>query len=471
MKLVKQINKEDIKKVISYSQNIPDPKIDNLLDDWAKAKTVIAQRFFDSKITYTYPEKVRFEINEITMDSRVASFIDYVTHILDDWYHPLCEFLKDISTKAFYNNTLETDYVISSRDNKTIQKGSKVIKAFKYFIEDKRLLSDLQNKASELIQENKIEGYLTFSVHPLDFLSSSENTYNWRSCHSLDGEYRAGNLSYMCDTSTVMVYLSQDKEEWLPNFPKEVMWNSKKWRLLLHFSESLDVCFAGRQYPFFSPGALEVVGNVFKEELSPLISSFSIWDSPPRREEWCGWYNDYINHYERNNGEIVELDEETYCIINHNIYNITEIVTDAENSRHFNDVLRSSCYSNPYYMYRHKWGKDDINIQVGSAVKCLWCGENIIDGHDSMMCHACECKYGNSESDDYHTCDCCGSRVYYTDSYWIESDEEYVCPACAENETFICERCGERHYNANKYWNDKVEGYVCGACNYDERRE
>ena len=28
-----------------------------------------------------------------------------------------------------------------------------------------------------------------------DYLSLSENAFNWRSCHALDGEYRAGNLS------------------------------------------------------------------------------------------------------------------------------------------------------------------------------------------------------------------------------------------------------------------------------------
>lgn len=84
-----------------------------------------------------------------------------------------------------------------------------------------------------LIQEDKVTGILCLSIHPLDYLSLSENTYNWRSCHALDGEYRAGNLSYMMDNTTVVCYLKGEDEAELPHFPAEVKWNSKKWRMLL----------------------------------------------------------------------------------------------------------------------------------------------------------------------------------------------------------------------------------------------
>lgn len=45
----------------------------------------------------------------------------------------------------------------------------KLVKAFKYFEENSRSLEDIQNYASRIIQEDKIEGTLCFSVHPLDF--------------------------------------------------------------------------------------------------------------------------------------------------------------------------------------------------------------------------------------------------------------------------------------------------------------
>jgi hypothetical protein len=55
----------------------------------------------------------------------------------------------------------------------------KLAKAFKFFTDSKTVLYDLQNRASQIIQEDKVEGTLCLSVHPLDFLSSSMNTYNW----------------------------------------------------------------------------------------------------------------------------------------------------------------------------------------------------------------------------------------------------------------------------------------------------
>ena len=40
-------------------------------------------------------------------------------------------------------------------------------------------LYTLQNKASQIIQEDCVEGTVCFSVHPLDYLSISENIYNF----------------------------------------------------------------------------------------------------------------------------------------------------------------------------------------------------------------------------------------------------------------------------------------------------
>lgn len=74
--------------------------------------------------------------------------------------------------------------------------GSKLSKSFKRFINSQEIVRWAQDTASRYMQENKIEGYLYLSIHPLDFLTISENNENWWSCQSLDGDYRSGNLSY-----------------------------------------------------------------------------------------------------------------------------------------------------------------------------------------------------------------------------------------------------------------------------------
>lgn len=465
--LLEQINKEDIAKVITYSQNIDNPKIDELLENWANAKKEISSKFLEGKTHYTFPEKVQFHLSQEAKSDRLVSFIEFIANIFNDYSHPLVRFLSKLSSDEFFLNTLSTDYIIDAKENKKIQAGTKIIKSFKYFIDEEKLLRDLQNKASELIQENKVEGYLTFSIHPLDFLSSSENTYNWRSCHALDGEYRAGNLSYMCDQGTMIVYLAPEDKVKLPHFPEDVPWNSKKWRVLLHFGESLDVCFAGRQYPFFSPGALDCLFNIFSENMVPHYVSWGCGYT--HREKWLGWYDDYITEFNNNNGRDVGLSD-GWCVINSGIFNIRNIVSDAENSRHFNDVLRSSCYEKPYYMFRHYWNNENISIKVGSEVMCLHCGQAPIDGDDSMMCHECECQYGTSDSDAYRTCDCCGTRFWHEEGYWVGEDD-CVCPNCVETQTFVCESCGVRVFNSEKHWDKKKEGYICNYCHNFEEEE
>jgi len=471
MNLIEKINVEDISKVITYSQGIPNPKLDKLLNKWQTAKADLSEHFLKGEIMYTYPEKVHFEIGKAQKQEKFGSFVEMVYNMIDNVkYCGFLNYLDYLSAEDFYANCLSSDYAyFVGKDKKKIQKGTKSIKAFRYFIEDQALLAELQDAASRIVQENKIEGYLTFSIHPLDFLSSSENTYNWRSCHSLDGEYRAGNLSYICDKSTIIVYLSTEEKKKLPNFPEDVLWNSKKWRMLIHFDELFKVCFAGRQYPFFSEGALEVVKKVFDSELAPLHKD---WFGGTYQETWCGWFNDYIENFRYSNSDIeVDLDTGRYFVMDGQIYDKYNVIVDPQNTRNFNDLKESSIYLRPYYMFLKNSYVSNIKIELGAEVPCLWCEDNYINGQDSMMCSDCECEHGSSDCDDYHFCDCCGRKVWYDDTIYVNHYDELICPECAEKETFICAHCGGRYYNYEKHWSEELKDYVCYECNKAEGNE
>jgi hypothetical protein len=188
--------KEQFKAVISYSQNIPDPKVDYLFREWESNKARFIKRF--GGLIYEHPTQVEFTLDPKEKLTRAMEFANSVSDAYNN--SALAEFI-DENLDTFFENK------VSRTMGQKIPEGMKLIKAFKFFESDKSTLRSIQDYASQLIQENKIKGTLCFSVHPLDFLSSSENTYNWRSCHALDGEYRAGNLSYMVDDTTFMVYL------------------------------------------------------------------------------------------------------------------------------------------------------------------------------------------------------------------------------------------------------------------------
>ena len=467
LNLLEQINKEDIDKVISYSQNIKNPVTDKLLTKWANAKEQLSKNFLNGKTHYTFPDKVTFQLSYNSQHEQFDYLFDYIVNVLNDtsWEHPLTKFLRKLKIEDFYNNYTSKEYIINEEENKKIPIGAKVIKSFKYFLDNDQLLHDLQDKASSVIQKNKVEGYLTFSIHPLDFLSSSENTYNWRSCHSLDGEYRAGNLSYIGDSSTMIVYLSSEKQEKLPHFPDDVPWNSKKWRMLMHFDENCEVCFAGRQYPFSSPGALDIIHSIFVIDMVPLQNN---WKGFTTKEKWSPWYNDYLETFTYKTETTVPIEEDRYCVINHGIYDIYKMIEDAPYSRHFNDLINSSYYTRPFYMFKEYWSPiKEIKINVGSSVECLKCGNELIEENDTMLCVNCD-----YEDDDelYHTCDCCGAKIHKDYGYWVDNDKDFVCQQCFNTQTFDCVCCAKTFYINRQRWDDNLEGFVCEHC-FNERNE
>ena len=259
MEMIKSIQTQ-FNKVIEYSQSIFNPKTDSLFEKWYENKQWFIKKF-NQNLIYEVPGKICFNLTDEQKIKKVEDLIytierRYKLYDLSDFIHQ--------NKKSFFENV-----VTVSNDEIRIPLGMKITRAFKFFVDDKEILNDVQSCASRVLQEDKIEGTLCFSVHPLDYLSSSETVYGWRSCHSLDGDYRAGNLSYMGDRATILCYLKGDGDKILPNFPDNVPWNSKKWRMLLHFSDNKDMIFAGRQYPFTTTNALDVVW----EHLIPILNT------------------------------------------------------------------------------------------------------------------------------------------------------------------------------------------------------
>ena len=444
-----------VKEVIQYSQNINNPNVDSLLEQWAVNKNTFFTTWFNESLIKNCGE-ASFELSQESKELRYITFVDGLARF-DPYTYELIKFLRSISIKEFFDNHLKENYITKE---KIILKGTKIVKAFKYFITNERLLQDLQNEASEIIQENKVSGTLYMSIHPLDYLSLSENCHNWRSCHALDGEYRAGNLSYMCDNTTVIFYLSDNKEYKLPRFPESVPWNSKKWRCLLfskYRANKISYSMFGRQYPFFSEVGLSEMRKV-------LMSIVPIYD---RKE-----YTDIIStkgmfdDIHLPDGSTFEFIPGEHLVFTNKIINKHDLIEDVKGSCHYNDLLYSSCYQ-PYYMvHKHTHVHPGNTLQVGSVVRCLCCGEENITSKDSMYCHICSCE--RSEDDDWR-CECCGQAADYDDLIYV--DDMSYCPRCYSNYTFTCKICGERHNNNLARFSDTINDYICVYCAEDSEEE
>lgn len=418
----------------------------SLMTDWYENKKKYIEWFGD-KLIFEYGP-VEFHLDKERKQSLVKEFLEQAGNILmGTEFEQLSTFiLKNMS--SFFDNT------VTCGEN-PVKSGMKLSKAFKYFIKNKDALNTVQQIASMYIQKDKVSGTLCFSVHPLDYLSLSENTYNWRSCHSLDGDYRAGNLSYMCDPSTIICYIKGDKEEKLPNFPTNIPWNSKKWRMLIFFDEMQDYCFLGRQYPY----ALENIFSIIQNEILPgsfsNFSDFNMESVPDIGRLW-----------------------DKMIILNtrdgYKPFGINEVIEDDSDSPlHYNDLLYSTVYTPYYSSKRHTFEiKSKFpKIKVGHEVKCLCCGTGTIYASEALMtCKDCAAANGLALPDDYVYCADCGNP-YPEDEIYYTANGDPICEYCLNNGNWItCCNCGEIYFYDETIYSEKYDSDFCNNC-FDNIKE
>ena len=422
-------------KVIEFSQNFI-PHTDELFDLWYENKKYFIEKF-GNKLIWESPEPVSFPLLSEDKERKLDNFINSVVLYRYDNY-ALARFLQE-ERDGFFDNITINEY--RTDDGVIIPKGMKLLKSFKFFEKNERTLDDLQTTASRLIQENKVEGKFCISVHPLDFISCSENQYRWRSCHALDGEYRSGNLSYMCDKTTVICYIKGDEDVKLPNFPPYVPWNNKKWRMWLYLSDEHNALMAGRPYPFTISGVLEYARRMFFEQLG-----FAEW-------RWSKWHHDMLSNYEFKDGTNEYVPMRDILIMNGKFVSRWDIVKDQSNL-HYDDLLKSSYYT-PWYCWRTTT-KEDIMFSVGSEVPCLHCDEdNNIYSPEAMLCEHCWNEIGS----DYEYCCHCDTRHHRDDMYYVQGD--WVCTRCFDEYCCTCATCGDNLWTEDAYWDDDTEEWYC----------
>jgi hypothetical protein len=428
--------KEQFNRVIEYSQGFWPGYTDELFDLWFKNKQYFIDKF-GGKLIVDCGE-ISFTMDKNEKNYKISEFLDY----LDFEYHlyDLTSFI-DLQRESFYNNETCKEYEYHGTK---IPAGAKLVKAFKHFIPNKELLTEIQNRASMIIQDDKIHGHLCFSVHPLDYLSVSETTYKWRSCHALDGEYRAGNLSYMADPTTVVCYLKGENDAVLPRFPSDVKWNSKKWRCLIFFSQSRKEIFFGRQYPMFAEEANDyMLVNLRRKN----IIQNSPWTTP-KNENVQRVGDQSLDHI--------------YYPVEGKLYPLDKMVVD-NSDLHFNDLLKSSFYT-PYmsYTYEDFWNQKTMPyFPVGYEIPCLCCGRGSIDPQDngSMMCLDCNPEEWDGDT---YWCEYCGNSYHEEEMYFVEGMT--ICEDCMPEKTAPCAACGIVHLRTSSFLNEVGERFCSNRC-------
>jgi hypothetical protein len=333
--------------------------------------------------------------------------------------YEFAKFINDNGIDGFFNNKvlIENDY--------NIPVGMKLSKSFNLIPELKKdnLVNHWQTSYSQILNDNRIAGDLTISIHPFDYLTMSENRYNWRSCHALDGEYAAGTLGMMNDKTTVVAFLASPKLEEF-DVLHGAKWNNKKWRQLVHISPDLNTFVHSKHYPYHNQQLEDLVQELL-QEVYP-----------------------YIQEY----------------ILDQNARGL-DYVRTGSNSPAYNDA-KSSMNGPNVYVRPCEEGTAYKKVVVGTAVACLHCGEYDIMEPEYWSCEECS---GIDHYDAY--CDNCGEGVYDGD-YCYTAHDETLCNDCSD-EHYGCHNCGEVYHLDYMHYNVDTDIVRCEHCHehYTEKEK
>lgn len=274
---------------------------------------------------------------------------------------------------------------------------------------------------SQILNQKTLGGNLTISIHPLDYMTMSDNTYGWESCMSWEqeGGYRQGTVEMMNSRSVIVAYLAGTDEMRIG----DDYWNSKKWRQLFVLDHNI---IAGvKDYPYHNEAlGLEVVKWLKELAAERLgwtygdITAFSFGGNKVHLDYLPDDKNDFGLEFQ--NGAMYNdfgcLDSHWMCF---------SIEIDPEEIHGVNNPAE-------------RWRNAYLPIHYSGSSQCMICGSLTPDLEDES-CLACEdCQHRCR-------CDCCGEIA--SETWHIDGMD--LCEYCWENRVQECAACGDQHYDEN----------------------
>lgn len=319
--------------------------------------------------------------------------------------------LKDSIT--IVNGTISLDKTISFIYNGkkySFQDGMKTMRAIKQVID----IFDLKDSAehyekfriavSQITNQKRTKGTLCISIHPLDYMTMSDNDCDWSSCMSWAecGCYRRGTIEMLNSPMVVVGYLKAHNDMRLLNSDKQ--WNNKKWRELFVINEGMITGIKG--YPFHNE-ELEATVIHWLRDLAFVNLNYAYTEDI----HYYTYGREYYIHEEKTT---VSIRYQTY-----DMYNDFGCTKDAIHPAVFNiEGMRK--YSDGIY----------FTARYSEYSTCVVCGASDVRGNESHIC-CTSCGYPVC------TCDCCGEECD-EDAMYEMANGAWVCEYCWDNDTFYC---------------------------------
>lgn len=481
MNLLDTLTKEDNKLIEDYISRFGIPLKEYcgnqvFLRYWAKNKENLYHLLGDSlRIKLPFPKEKNEELINISIIEEIASD-SFICIVLENYFSNYLmdnglineeeanKLLTVISDESFINNAIPETIRIKSKDKKLLQlqKGTKVFSALqkilKYFnnINYYKKLEKLRVRYAQLLSDKALDSTICISIHPLDFMTLSDNGLGWHSCLSWqnDGSFKNGTIEMMNSKYVVCCYL-EDRTQWNFDSKKpEARWNNKRIRQLFYITDS--ILLSGKPYPYantyFTTTVLKKLRELAEKNLNLKYESTD------------------IEEYEDMNYVETELSI-NYLIKNGEKINIRNIVNPKKLNRDNTILFETNCMYNDFlnelsnrrsnhkrtthfYCYRNKVKGTKVYNCSGETV-CLICGkENYIYNDEDNDLYFCDESYNNryartdklicsSCEEKRESCYCCDCQ----DKILIPIEEQGVsiCEECLKQETKICADCGKTY--------------------------
>lgn len=286
-----------------------------------------------------------------------------------------------------------------------IQEGCRPIRTLaklcRAFGLDEQEFEKFRLKHSQILNTEVLSGELCLSIHPMDYMTMSDNDCGWDSCmswvkaaYSDGGEYRLGTVEMMNSPCVVVAYLKSHTDMAVRDYPRAMFWNNKRWRQLVIVNK--DIILGNHQYPYVDDSLEGTVLSWLRE----LASEF------------------FETRY-----------EET----------LTDLRNGTTNENTYFDFSTTFMY-NDIYDIRHAYVAEstrelkNYRLNFSGEASCMVCGK-VIDRDERPETSSVCC----AECGGYEICDDCG--LWLEDDYAYWHDGVCYCEDCYRDHVDYCEMC------------------------------
>lgn len=391
--------------------------IDTIFKTWAEKKETLSKMFPDNALTIEEDICYKKDVNQIYADIDASEIIhEFRCTMRNAWtkYMDVNPSAGDRDTRYYISDLLANSSLANNKyeyesftiypPNKpiTISSGMKTSRAIIKIAEtigvNPQAIEDFRIEHSKLLNDTEVHGKMVFSIHPMDFMTMSDNNCRWHSCMSWTnrGEYRQGTVEMMNSPCVVEAYITSDDPYCFDDNDPYMTWNNKKWREL--FIVNSDCIMGIKGYPYWSRD-LEKIALAKLKTLATDKLGYQYRDKT--QELYCE--DDYCNP-----GDLIDYNGNHYFF---------------ESEYMYNDFRYS------HYGYLSDDFCADKTINYSGPSQCMLCGRLWeIDQAEDITCDNCQ--------QDIYLCSECG--VETTNAIYNPYTKSYMCWNCF-NDRYVCD--------------------------------